>query len=174
MILRFYRGIGPGTILLVIFSAILLWMQKFIDPTGLDSLYNPDAMPLHAFVFSLLNGNAFLGTLLSFIIMLLIAFYLANFNTRLFFITERTLLPASIYILGSGFLVSTQSFNPVFPASLLLVVAIDRVMASYRKGGIAYNFFDASLINADVGQLPELLFCNFKRHANRRFVAFRF
>jgi len=152
MLIRFYRGIGPGTILITIISGVLIWLQRFIDPVSLDSLYNPYAMPLHSFVFSLLKGNTLLGTVLSFITLLSIAFYLTNFNTRLFFITERTLLPAGLYVLASGFLISTQFFNPVFPATLLLIVALDRVMASYRKTGIAYNYFDASLI-LSVGSL---------------------
>lgn len=146
MIIRFYRGIGPGTILLTIITAVLVWLQKFIEPVSLGSLYDPNMMPLHSYAYVLIAENSFVGTLMSFVIMLIIAFYLANFNTRLFFITERTLLPAAIYVLASGFLVSTQVFNPIFPASLCLLIAVDRVMASYRKTGIAYNYFDASLI----------------------------
>lgn len=103
-------------------------------------------MPLYSLLLGSVGQNMLMGTLISFLVMLSIAFYLANFNTRLFFITERTLLPASLYILVSGFFVSTQTLNPVFPATLMLIIAIDRVMASYRKTSIAYNFFDASLI----------------------------
>lgn len=146
MVLKFYRGIGPGAILITIVTALLVWLQRILAPLSLESIYLQDAMPLHSFIYSTLNGASGLGTVLSFLLMLTIAFYLANFNTRLFFITERTLLPASLYVLASGFLVSTQVFSPVFPATLLLMLAIDRVMAAYRKTGVAYNFFDASLI----------------------------
>ena len=146
MFLKFYRGIGPGAILLTVITGLLIWLQRILAPISLESVYFQDAMPLHSFIYTTMNGASGLGTVLSFFIVLTIAFYLANFNTRLFFITERTLLPASLYVLASGFLVSTQVFSPVFPATLLLMLAIDRVMASYRKTGIAYNFFDASLI----------------------------
>jgi hypothetical protein len=146
MFLKFYRGIGPGAILMTAVTGLLIWLQRILAPVSLESVYFQDAMPLHSFMYSIMNGASGLGTVLSFFIMLTIAFYLANFNTRLFFITERTLLPASLYVLASGFLVSTQVFSPVFPATLLLMLAIDRVMAAYRKTGIAYNFFDASLI----------------------------
>jgi hypothetical protein len=146
MLLRFYRGIGPGTILIVIVSAVLIWLQRFIEPLSHISISGPEPMPLYSLVLGLVGQNALMGTIISFLLMLTIAFYLANFNTRLFFITERTLLPASLYILASGFLMSIQTLNPVFPATLMLIIAIDRVMASYRKTGLAYNFFDASLI----------------------------
>lgn len=146
MLLRFYRGIGPGTILIAIVSAVLIWVQRFIEPLSHAIISGPEPMPLYSLLQGFAGQNLLMATLISFLVMLSIAFYLANFNTRLFFITERTLLPASLYILASGFLVSTQTLNPVFPATLMLIIAIDRVMASYRKTGIAYNFFDASLI----------------------------
>jgi hypothetical protein len=146
MLLRFYRGIGPGTILITIVSAMLIWLQRFIEPLSSYSISGPEAMPLYSLLLGFAGQNVLMGTLISFLIMLTIAFYLANFNTRLFFITERTLLPTSLYVLASGFLMSTQTLNPIFPATLMLIIAMDRVMASYRKTGIAYNFFDASLI----------------------------
>jgi hypothetical protein len=36
--------------------------------------------------------------------------------------------------------------NPAIPASLLLLLAIIRIMDGYRKPGVAYNFFDAGLM----------------------------
>lgn len=123
MFIRLYRGIGPGSILITILSAVLIWLQKFIDPISVDSISGSSAMPLHSLFLGFVGHNLLLGTFLSFMVMLTIAFYLANFNTRLFFITERTLLPASLYVLASGFLVSTQTFSPVFPATLMLIIA---------------------------------------------------
>jgi hypothetical protein len=71
--------------------------------------------------------------------------YLVNFNTRHFFINERTFLPASLFIVFSGYIVSNQVLSPVYPSTLLIIIAIDRIVGSYRKTGVAFNFFDASL-----------------------------
>jgi hypothetical protein len=46
----------------------------------------------------------------------------------------------------SGFFKPLQTLNPVYPATLLVIIAIDRIVGSYRKQGVAYNFFDASLM----------------------------
>ena len=146
MLLRLYRGIGPGSILLLILTGVLLWMYQFINPVDIIEYYSDNAMPLYIFFDSLLGKSILARSLLGFILTLLIAFYLSNFNTRLFFITERTLLPSSFYVILSGFFVNLQTLNPILPATLLLFIALDRVVDSYRKSGIAYNYFDASLM----------------------------
>ena len=146
MLLKFYRGIGPGSILMAVISGFLIWLYPMIHPFSPEKLGVADAMPLFEFFSSLLVAKPKLATIIALILILIIAFYLTNFNTRLFFITERTLLPGTLYIILSGFFVSLQGFLPVLPAVLLLLMSLDRLLAAYRKSGIAYSFFDASLL----------------------------
>jgi hypothetical protein len=74
------------------------------------------------------------------------SFLLVNFNTSHFFINERTFFPAAIYVLLTGLFPHYQLLNPVLPASVFLMLAIQRIMDAYRKPGTAFNFFDASLL----------------------------
>ncbi|MGM0666055.1 MAG: hypothetical protein ACQETA_01935 [Bacteroidota bacterium] len=145
MLLKIYRGIGPGTILLIFVSMLLLWLQALLDP-GDHSIYGSHPAPLYALLLDLFGGRPHAGIIFSMLLVMLTAIYLVNFNTRLFFINERTFLPASIYVLLSGFIVNNQVLNPVLPAALLLLMSIDRLIVSYRKPGIAYNLFDASML----------------------------
>jgi len=146
MLLRLYRGIGPGSIALALLSGILVWLYPFINPLSHEKLVSSEAMPLFNFFSDLFASKPQLAIFIAFALVLLIAFYLANFNTRLFFITERTLLPASLYIILSGFFVSLQGFVPAIPATLFLLISVDRLLAAYRKSGIAYSFFDSALL----------------------------
>lgn len=146
MLLKLYRGIGPGSILMALISGILVWLYPMIHPLDPGELCGPEAMPLYNFFASLLVSSPKLAGFISLAFVLLIGFYLANFNTRLFFITERTLLPASLYIILSGFFVNLQGFVASLPAALLLMLSVDRLLAAYRKPGIAYSFFDSALI----------------------------
>ncbi len=145
MLLKIYRGIGPGTILLIFVSMLLLWLQALLNP-GDHSIYLSHPAPLYALLLDLFEGRPHAGIIFSMLMVMLTAIYLVNFNTRLFFINERTFLPASIYVLLSGFIVNNQVLNPVLPAALLLLMSIDRLIVSYRKPGIAYNLFDASML----------------------------
>ncbi|HDZ40378.1 MAG TPA: hypothetical protein ENH59_01680 [Bacteroidetes bacterium] len=145
MLLKIYRGTGPGTILLIMISLVMVWLQPLLNPVE-PSLYNDYPAPLYALVLNLLEGRPYAGIIFSMLCIIAVAIYLVNFNTRLFFINERTFLPASLYVLLSGYLASNQVLNPVLPASFLLLLSIDRLIVSYRKPGIAYNLFDASMI----------------------------
>jgi hypothetical protein len=59
---------------------------------------------------------------------------------------ERSFLPALVYILFTGFLPQHQLLNPVLPASLFLLLSINRIMDGYNKPGTVYNFFDAGFL----------------------------
>jgi hypothetical protein len=74
------------------------------------------------------------------------AFLMVNLNTTLFFINERTFLPALIYIMLSGLLPQYQLLNPAVFAAVFLMLAIRKIMDSYRIQGIAYNLFDAGIL----------------------------
>ena len=63
--------------------------------------------------------------ILSFLMVSLMAFLLVNFNTTVFFIHERTFLPALFYVLLGGFFPDHQLLNPVLPASIFLMLAIN-------------------------------------------------
>jgi hypothetical protein len=103
-------------------------------------------MPLYGFIKILINNNHNIGVILSFLMVSLMAFLLVNFNTSVFFIHERTFLPALFYVLFGGFFPDQQLMNPVIPASVFLMIAIMRIMDGYHKNGTAYNYFDAGLL----------------------------
>ncbi|HZY26389.1 MAG TPA: DUF6427 family protein, partial [Bacteroidales bacterium] len=87
-----------------------------------------------------------LGVILSFLLVSLMAFLMVNFNTKVFFIHERTFLPAFFYILFGGLFPDQQLLNPVIPASIFLMLAIMRILDGYYKAGTAYNYFDAGIL----------------------------
>jgi hypothetical protein len=147
MILKLFRGTGPGVVLIILLSAAGVWMSAFLHPYQASSiLYDVNPMPLYGVLKSLLGKSAIAGAIFSFVLLLVISFFLVNFNTTVFFINERTFLPAIIYILISGLFPEYQALNPVLPAVLLLIIAVRRMMDAYRKNGIAYNFFDAAIL----------------------------
>jgi len=147
MFLRIFKGTGPGVVVLIFLVAAGVWASAFFDPRLPDSFhYDINPMPLYALLKALTGQSAIAGTLLSFILVLLVAILLVNFNTTVFFINERTFLPAVIFILFTGIFPYYQVLNPVLPATLLLMIAIMRIMEAYRKNGTAFNFFDAAFL----------------------------
>jgi len=147
MFLRIFKGTGPGVIALIGITLILLWAGAFINPQMPPAFnYETIPMPLYGLLQIAVNHNAFTGVLFSFAIVTLIAFLIIHFNTVVFFMNERTFLPALFFIIITGFFPHNQLLNPVLPASVFLMLALNRIMDGYRKPGVAYNFFDASIL----------------------------
>jgi hypothetical protein len=147
MLLKFFRGTGPGEVILIFLTAAGIWASAFINPHLAPSFqYYQNPMPLYNLLRMLLGENALYGVIFSFVLVLLMSFLIVNFNTSHFFINERTFLPGVIYILLTGLFPHYQLLNPVLPASLFLLLAIRRIMDAYRISGTAFNFFDASLL----------------------------
>jgi hypothetical protein len=147
MLLKLFRGTGPGVVLLIFLTASLVWASAFINPhQSVSFVYDVNPMPLYGLLKGILGNSAIAGVIFSFVLLLFISFLIVSFNTSVFFINERTFLPAGVYILLCGLFPQYQLLNPVLPAVLLLMIAIRRMMDAYRKNTTAYNFFDAAIL----------------------------
>jgi hypothetical protein len=147
MLLKVFRGTGPGVIFLIIISLAIFWISAFINPKlPVSAIYEIKPMPLYGIIKLLIGNNSLLGVIFSFLIQAIMLFMVISFNTSVFFINERTFLPAFIYLLFSSLFPQYLVLNPVLPATLFLMLAVMRIMDSYRKPGIAFNFFDAAIL----------------------------
>jgi hypothetical protein len=147
MLLKFFRGTGPGVILLIIVMLGVLWISAFLNPQpAAMSLYETEPMPLYDILKDLFGDHKIAGVVFSLILLSFLLFLIVNFNTTVFFINERTFLPAIIYLLITSVFHNLQVLNPVLPATFFLMLAVFRIMDSYRKPGSVSNFFDAGIL----------------------------
>ena len=153
MLLRLLKGTGPGVLFAIILTIILVWISAFHTlPVNSTPFDDTESMPLYILLKLAIGNSHVVSAVFSIMVVSLMAYLLVNFNTSVFFINERTFLPALIYILLGGLFPEYQGLNPAIPASLFLMLAIIRIMDGYRKPGIAYNFFDAGIL-ISVGSL---------------------
>ncbi len=108
-------------------------------------------MPLWALILHALEGHQILSVVISFIIMWVLVVIIGRFNTSLFFIARRTYFPALIFIILYSIFPGQMILNPALPAAILIILALWRMIISYRKNGVAYNFFDAAMIISVAG-----------------------
>ena len=147
MLLKLFKGTGPGVIFLIAVTLGLLWIGAFLNPQMPGPfIYETSPMPLYSIVKLLIGAHPLAGVIFSFIIVIVMIFLLTYFNTSVFFINERTFLPAVIYILFSAIFPENQVLNPVLPAAVFLMLAVIKVMQTYREPGTAFNFFDAGIL----------------------------
>jgi hypothetical protein len=147
MLLKKFRETGPDVIILILLLLLLTWTGAFINPKLPSELsFDVKPMPLFGLLLGIAGFNPLFSVIVAFLLQLLIIFLLVNFNTSVFFISERTYLPAVIYILLTGFFPQHQVLNPILPAAAFLILAIRRIMDSYKIQGTAFPFFDAGML----------------------------
>lgn len=147
MLLRLFKGTGPAVIFLIIITLFAVWLSVSLKPLSDSVSYSTvEPMPLYSLLSFLTAKTHYLGVIVSFLMVSLTAFLLVTFNTRILFINERTFLPALIYILLGGLFPEYQTLNSVLPATIFLMIAFGRIMDSYRKQGVVYNYFDAGIL----------------------------
>jgi hypothetical protein len=146
MLLKLLRGTGPGVLSLLILTTCIFWAGSFLHPQlpGIF-IYETRPMPLYGLLKMVIGTNPLIGEIFTFVLFCFMLFFLVSFNTSIFFINERTFLPACFYTLFIAIFPHYQVMNPVLPASVFLMMAMRRIMDSYRKPGTAYNFFDAGI-----------------------------
>ena len=153
MILRLFKSKQPATIVLIIITGMLAWFRPFFDAGIHRSFpFDSDPMPLYHLLTLILWHNHYFRVLFAFIFIVLTGFLLVRLNTRFIIINERTNLPALFYILLSSSIVGLNRLNPVIFGALFLLLAIDRVLESYKQEGLSYRYFEASLLLA-IGSL---------------------
>lgn len=147
MFLRIFKGNGPGVIFLIIITLIAIWASALLNQRLHPRfIYETDPMPLYGLLKSVIHNSHTVGVIISFLMVSLMSFLLVNFNTTVFFIHERTFLPAFFYVLLGGMFPDQQLLNPVLPASIFLMLAVMRILDGYHVSGTAYSYFDAGLL----------------------------
>jgi len=147
MLLSLFKGKSPVILLLITLVAFILWFNSFKGFAHLPAfVFDKSPMPFYAFLNNLLAERHFWRIFIAFVILMAQAFMLVHINVKYYFIGERTYLPAIIFVILASSIAGLNRLNPVTFSTLLLLFAIDRILASFRKDGLAYNYFDAAFL----------------------------
>jgi hypothetical protein len=147
MFLKFFKGTGPGVIFLITVAFLAVWISAFVHPvSNVGNSFTDNYMPLYRIMTGAIGSGQIISTIVSFSMAAVLLFLLINFNTTIFFINERTFLPALLFTLIVVAFPEYQTLNAVLPASLFLMLSMKRIMDGYHKQGVAYNFFDAGIL----------------------------
>jgi hypothetical protein len=147
MLRKKFRETGPDVVILIGITLLLTWTGAFFHPHLPAELgFNIKPMPLFGLLISVTCFSPLFSIIIAYLLVLMIALLLVNFNTSAFFISERNFLPALIYILLSSYIPQYQILNPVLPAALFLILGIRKIIESYKVQGTAFSLFDAGML----------------------------
>jgi len=137
---------------LIPFIAIAIWFRSFID-SALFSFYpGEDMMILYQPVNYLLKDSPLASNIVALIFTILLAFLILKLNVQYAFIRSKSILPPSLFVLITSGMPDLHAMHPVYPATLFLILTIDRIFNTYDKEVIHSNAFDAGIFLA-IGSL---------------------
>ncbi len=145
MLLSFFRKSSISVIVTSIMIFIVIWLRTFCSAINYPFIFDSVNMPLYSLVVKYLPLNGIYASLLTFLLVISIAFYLLYLNGKYILIKQRTYLPFLFMVLVSSSLVPLQRVNPALFAGLMLVVAVDHIFAFYQKTNAFDHIFRAGL-----------------------------
>lgn len=145
MLLHPSRTNQPAIVILIPIFAILLWVNP-VYPFKILSFNESTLLPLAKFLLSVIPPSTAISKILGLVSLLGIAFLISRFNTKYILITERTYLPAILYIIIVISVYKINDFSPVYISMLLLMLALERILDSYKYEHLSYNIFDAAFL----------------------------
>lgn len=143
--IRFFKRIGPLTSLGLLLISLAVWYPSLQGGRSGRFLFDELPMPFYELLTNLIPKESFWSVALMFALALLMAVLLSRFNTSWFFINQRTGMPAIVYILLTGLFPVYQVLNPVLPASFFLLLALSRMIQSFKLRSAASHYFEAGL-----------------------------
>jgi hypothetical protein len=111
-----------------------------------------DSMLLYQPISALIGESTVAGNVAALLFIILLAFLILKLNVQYTFIKMRTVLPSVLFILITSGLHELHAMHPVYPATLFLILTVDRIFNSYDKEVIHSNAFEAGIFLA-IGSL---------------------
>jgi hypothetical protein len=136
----------PRVIAFIFLIAIAIWFRGFLFSYEGIILFDFYEMPFYGLVKYIFTGNDLVEKIVTFILVLFIALFLLQINTRHIIIKQRTYLPALIYILVCSSFVPLQSINPAVFAAFFIVLALDRLYTVNKSQKPLSNLFLSSFL----------------------------
>lgn len=160
MFLKFFKQTLPQVIIVSILLAILMWVKNLNTEQVFPYYFDSIKMPFYAFISKWLQNNYLLSKGLTFLIMILSAFYLLQINSKHIVIKQRTYLPALFYILFTSSIISLQRINPAIFSALIFVFVFDHILSIYHKENALDDIFKAGfyLALASLFYAPSILY----------------
>jgi hypothetical protein len=157
MLISFYKSSRAGAVFTIPILAIVLWTGTFIYP---HPIVPQPVMPLYELVLNLLPSyqwfRIFIGFSLVLTGTLMVNYLVDHFEV----LSQRNNLPALFYMVLMSCSGSLQTLHPALFANLFMIMALFRLITSYRKETAFSEMFDMGFLLslATLFYLPSLAF----------------
>lgn len=149
--IRFFRSSFLVQYLAVLVMAIALWMPAFVK--AMTAAPPADNEPLYQLLYAPLSGYPLLSVLVAFLFMLA-AGYMLNAILSLYLLIPRiSTFGLLFWVIVAGSFPEAMSFQPLWPALLLLLLALNLAFSMYDQQNINYKLFNFGALAAFSGMM---------------------
>ena len=152
MLLKTLKSNQTFHFLLIPFIAGALWIKSFMNSALFPFYPGEDSMLLYQPISALIGESTVASNIVALLFIILLSFLILKLTVQYTFIKTRTVLPSILFILITSGLHELHAMHPVYPATLFLILTIDRIFNSYEKTVIHSNAFEAGIFLA-IGSL---------------------
>jgi hypothetical protein len=145
MLLSFFKKSQLSVVILVVIISVAIWLKTFLNGLSYPFIFDTINMPLYAILVKYINQSIILSNIITFSLVMAIAFYLLHLNSKFIIVKQRTYLPALFYLLISTAFIPIQRINPAIFATFFILLALDHIFAIYQKGNPLDNLFRAGI-----------------------------
>ena len=144
MFLRLFNSKNVYSAILIPIIAFLFWMEPLKAPASLAVYPGEGMMPLYTFFAKFYTGSSIWPVLTGFILILLNSLILSMLSYEFQFLQHRTFLPGILYVSVVSSFPSLQTFHPVYPATLFVLISVYYIFSTYHRRNEISSTFNAS------------------------------
>ncbi len=146
MFLRLFNSKNIVSAILIPIVAFLFWVEPLKIPISLVINPGEGMMPLFTLVIKLFSGVTLWPVLVGFLLVLLNALMLSLLSYEFQFLPQRTFLPGILYVAITSSFPSLQTFHPVYPATLFVLLSVYYIFNTYHRKNEISSTFNASFL----------------------------
>ncbi|MBN1251505.1 MAG: hypothetical protein JXR51_02920 [Bacteroidales bacterium] len=146
MIVRIFKSFQPINFFIVIFAAIFLWLNVFIDNNIPGISHDVNSGPIYEFIYLLLNKPNLLliNKLIALAIIVFQASLISGINNQYNMLGFRSYFPGLLYILIVSNFNEFKILNPIHFANIFFLLAWVELLKSEQNSNTTSNYFNAA------------------------------
>lgn len=142
MLIGFFKNNNPSAFIILPLFTLFFWMPGFFAAHDAYDF----GMPFYTAVIKWFNGHGVIATILAYVLVVAQAFLLNFIVNENEVLSKPSFLPAFLYIIFMSSDTAQLTLYPLLFANLFILLAIHRLLNSYRKDTAFSNSFDAAFL----------------------------
>lgn len=151
MLLKVLKSNRAVNFFLIPVIGVLLWLKSLITPKNFSFYQGETDTVLFSPVYRLIENFPVVQTVTALVLIVASALMLIQMNSNYNIIRERTMLPATLFIIVTGGFTDLQILHPVHFAVFILIFAIYRLFRALDETTPYSPVFDAGFLTGTAG-----------------------